>query len=59
MTNSLIISVPQDAEHNDIINSASIWFADNEGNIMEIAKPISAFNALEERVTQLENTINN
>lgn len=59
VTNSLIISVPQDAENNDIPNSASIWFADNDGNIMELAKPIAAYNELSERITQLENAINN
>lgn len=55
ITNSLIISVPQTNEGIDIPDSASLWLSDSNGNIMEIACPMSRIKELEQRITALEN----
>ena len=54
--NSIIISVPQ-FNGSDDINQASLWVTDSEGNLLELAAPIQRIIDLENRISNLENTI--
>ncbi len=39
VTNSFIISIPQDDNENDIVGGASIWMTDENGYLLNITKP--------------------
>ena len=57
--NSMIISIPQE-NGKDKIDSVSLWLTDDDGQLLEISKPISSYNTLDiNAINEIKNNIVN